>query len=91
MNKKPGWQELPKGAVSTKSSRDYPTGDWGIEKPKFDRVKCTKCTLCHFFCPEGAIQVNDEGYPEVDEKHCKGCGVCAEECPANCIEMVRSK
>lgn len=91
MNKKPGWQELPKGAVSTKSSRDYATGDWGIEKPKFDREKCTKCTLCHFFCPEGAIQVNDEGYPEVDEKHCKGCGVCAEECPANCIEMVRSK
>lgn len=91
MSEKPGWRELPKGAVSTKSSMKYETGDWGIQKPKFDHSKCNKCTLCHFFCPEGAITVNENGYPVVDERHCKGCGVCAEECPAKCIEMVISK
>ena len=48
--RKPGWRELPRGAVSTKSSKDYKTGDWGITKPEFDRDKCTKCTLCHFYC-----------------------------------------
>jgi len=91
MSKKPGWRELPRGAVSTKSSRDYKTGDWGIEKPKFNHGKCSKCTLCHFFCPEGAVKFNEEGYPVVDESHCKGCGICAKECPVKCIEMVRSK
>ena len=86
---KPGWKELPRGAVSTKSSRDYETGDWGVDKPEFDRAKCTKCMLCHFFCPEGAIFVREDGFTEVDLKYCKGCGVCANECPVMCIEMVR--
>ena len=88
---KHGWRELPTGAVSTKSSKDYETGDWGIEKPDFDRDRCTKCMLCHFYCPEGAIHVREDGYTDVDLKHCKGCGICAEECPVKCITMVRKK
>ena len=88
---KPGWKELPRGAVSTKSSTEYETGDWGIEAPEFDREKCTKCMLCHFFCPEGSIKVRDDGYTEVDLRYCKGCGVCAVECPVKCITMVVKK
>jgi pyruvate ferredoxin oxidoreductase delta subunit len=86
---KPGWRDLPKGAVSPKSSLEYQTGDWGVEKPVIDKEKCTQCTLCHFYCPEGAISIEEDGYPEVDYNYCKGCGVCAEECPVKCIEMVR--
>jgi pyruvate ferredoxin oxidoreductase delta subunit len=88
---KHNWRELPKGAVSTKSSMEYETGDWGIEKPEIDRERCTKCMFCHFFCPEGAISVRDDGYTEVDLRFCKGCGICAEECLVNCIAMVRKK
>ena len=88
---KPGWRELPRGAVSTKSSTEYETGDWGIEAPEFDREKCTKCMLCHFFCPEGSIKVREDGYTEVDLRFCKGCGVCAVECPVKCITMVVKK
>jgi 2-oxoacid:acceptor oxidoreductase delta subunit (pyruvate/2-ketoisovalerate family) len=88
---KPGWRELPRGAVSTKSSTEYETGDWGIEAPEFDREKCTKCTFCHFFCPEGSIKVREDGFTEVDLRYCKGCGVCAEECPVKCITMVVKK
>ncbi len=84
---KPGWKDLPKGAVATKSSTEYETGDWGIEKPAFEKSKCTKCTLCHFFCPEAAITIGDDEYPEVDERYCKGCGICADECPVNCLTM----
>ena len=86
---KPGSKELPKGAVMTKSSMEYPTGDWGVEKPLIDLERCTQCTLCHYFCPEGTITMNDDGDPEVDNNYCKGCGICAEECPVKCIEMVR--
>jgi len=85
---KPGWRELPFGAVPYKSSLEYHTGDWGVERPEFDLEKCTRCTLCHFYCPEGAISF-DAGHPEVDLRYCKGCGICANECPAGAIRMVR--
>ena len=85
----PGWRELPHGAVPYKSSREYKTGDWGVLKPEIDFGRCTKCTLCHFYCPEGAIRMRGDGYPEVDYDFCKGCGICAAECPVKCIEMVR--
>jgi 2-oxoacid:acceptor oxidoreductase delta subunit (pyruvate/2-ketoisovalerate family) len=91
IEQKPNWRELPKGAVSTKSSMEYETGDWGVEKPEIDRERCTKCMFCHFFCPEGAIHVRDDGYTEVDLRYCKGCGICADECPVKCIAMVRKK
>jgi pyruvate ferredoxin oxidoreductase delta subunit len=87
----PTWRELPRGAVSTKSSTEYETGDWGVDQPEIDRRKCTKCMLCHFYCPEGAVRVREDGYTEVDLRYCKGCGICAEECPVKCITMVRKK
>ena len=89
--KEPGARELPKGAVPYRSTREYETGDWGVARAKIDTKKCTKCTLCHFFCPEGAIQFKPDGTPNVDYKFCKGCGICAEECPAKCIEMELKK
>ncbi len=89
--KKPGWRELPRGAVSYKSAREYETGDWGVVYPQVDHEKCTRCTLCHFFCPEGAIRVKEDGYTEVKLGHCKGCGICAEECPVKCITMVNKR
>ena len=84
-----GWRELSKGAIPHKSSTEYETGDWGVENPDIDYSKCTKCMLCHFFCPEMAVTVRDDGYTEVDTRYCKGCGICAEECPAKCITIVR--
>jgi 2-oxoacid:acceptor oxidoreductase delta subunit (pyruvate/2-ketoisovalerate family) len=89
MNRKRGWKKLPKGAVSYKSSLDYKTGDWGVFTPVIDKNRCTKCTLCHFFCPDGAILMRNDGYTEVDNNYCKGCGICAKECPVQCIEMVK--
>lgn len=83
------WKELPKGAVAYKSSKEYKTGDWGVEAPKIDQKKCIKCNLCHFFCPEGCIAVSEEGEPRPDLEYCKGCGICATECPVDAIEMVR--
>lgn len=89
MSRQRNWRELPKGAVSYKSSREYKTGDWGVEAPSIDYAKCVKCNLCHMLCPEGCIAVNDEGFPEPDLEYCKGCGICAKECPVKAIEMVR--
>ena len=84
---KKGAMELPKGAISPESSKEYKTGDWGVTAPKIEKGKCLQCNLCHFFCPEGAIKIGEDGYPEDDEDYCKGCGICAKECPAKCITM----
>ena len=88
---KPGWKELPKGAVPYKCTAEYETGDWVVEYPDIDRSKCSRCTLCHFYCPEGAIKVLENGFVEVDLSHCKGCGICAQECPVKCIKMMMKK
>ncbi len=42
------------------------------------------CVSC---CPFGAIFINDNGLPEVDEKNCTGCGNCEIACPRNVIEI----
>ena len=89
--KERGWKTLPRGVVPYKSSHDYHTGDWGVTKPVINHAKCTKCTLCHFFCPEGAIRVREDGYTEINFDYCKGCGVCANECPVKCIKMEMKK
>jgi len=43
-DQKPGWRELPKGAVPYKSSTEYETGDWGVEKPEIDRASVCSVT-----------------------------------------------
>ena len=48
---------------------------------------CTHCDTCLFYCPEGVIRPQGEGY-RVDEAYCKGCGMCVAECPRHAMEMV---
>ena len=88
---KPGWKKLPKGAIPYKCTTEYETGDWGVEYPEIDHARCSKCALCHIFCPEGAIKVREDYFTEVDLRYCKGCGICAQECPVKCIKMVMKK
>jgi pyruvate ferredoxin oxidoreductase gamma subunit len=62
------------------------TGAWRIERPLVDRDACTRCGLCFVMCPDGAIQLDDEGYPVIDYDHCKGCMICQRLCPLHAIE-----
>jgi pyruvate ferredoxin oxidoreductase gamma subunit len=85
------WKEITVGALidNPGDARSYNTGDWRSQKPEWDQSKCIKCGVCYMFCPEGAIKMNAEGYPEVDLFYCKGCGICAKECWTKCFKMVR--
>lgn len=72
----PGWSE------------DNKTGAWRSLRPiKFDD-KCTNCSLCWLYCPEGCI-TRDEF--KINYTYCKGCGICAAECPPKAIVMEREK
>ena len=87
------WKDLEIGLTMTEpgNSSQFKTGDWKSRRPVFDKSKCNKCTLCYYFCPEGCIAKNDEGYFEADLYYCKGCGICAEECPKDAITMVEEE
>jgi 2-oxoacid:acceptor oxidoreductase gamma subunit (pyruvate/2-ketoisovalerate family)/2-oxoacid:acceptor oxidoreductase delta subunit (pyruvate/2-ketoisovalerate family) len=63
---------------------------WRVYTPEIDVEKCIGCKNCWIFCPETAIQWDEEkNKPWIRYEACKGCGVCANECPVNAIEMVR--
>ncbi|MGD2142710.1 MAG: 4Fe-4S binding protein [Candidatus Bathyarchaeota archaeon] len=65
--------------------------NWRVHRPVIDYENCTGCMLCDMYCPEAAIQPNEEGKPEIDWRFCKGCGVCANECPTGSIEMIKEE
>jgi pyruvate ferredoxin oxidoreductase gamma subunit len=57
------------------------TGSWRVERPEIDYERCTRCGICFVRCPDGAIALNEEGYPVIDYDHCKGCMICWDQCP----------
>ena len=87
------WKEIEIGCIITKpgSSTEVRTGDWKSKRPIVTIDKCNKCTLCYYYCPEGCVATNDEGYFLPDLFYCKGCGICAEECPKDAITMVEEE
>jgi pyruvate ferredoxin oxidoreductase gamma subunit len=44
--------------------------------------------VCSEFCPDSAIKVNAENYPEIDYEHCKGCLICVAQCPSHAITPI---
>ena len=61
------------------------TGAWRAERPEIDYEACTRCGLCFLRCPDGAIALDEQGYPVIDYDHCKGCLICLEQCPRHAI------
>jgi NADPH-dependent glutamate synthase beta subunit-like oxidoreductase/Pyruvate/2-oxoacid:ferredoxin oxidoreductase delta subunit len=47
---------------------------------------CTLCDNCFYYCPDIAINREQDGY-SVNEDYCKGCGLCVAECPTGSITM----
>ncbi|MFB0560574.1 MAG: 4Fe-4S binding protein [Candidatus Lokiarchaeia archaeon] len=83
------WDEIPSGGYLTEpgNAREYRTGDWRAgKKPVLYKDKCNNCLLCWIFCPEGAIEREEDGV-EINYFYCKGCGICNGECPVKAIEM----
>jgi pyruvate ferredoxin oxidoreductase gamma subunit len=93
----PEWVDLRSDDVAVaapaihggKTSELQETGLWRTTKPVVDREQCHRCSwLCGSYCPDGAIHLDEEGYPLIDYQHCKGCMVCAVQCPHHAIRIV---
>ncbi|MGR8920016.1 MAG: 2-oxoacid:acceptor oxidoreductase family protein [Gammaproteobacteria bacterium] len=96
----PDWIELPLDAASIAApaihagatSVEVRTGLWRTLRPVIDYERCNRCSwVCSTFCPDNAIVVGADGYPEVDLDHCKGCMICVAQCPPHAIEAVPEK
>lgn len=94
--KKPDWINLAFETAKTSApvihagltSVEVKTGLWRSMRPVIDKDQCNHCWwLCSTFCPDGAINVNNN-VPEIDYDHCKGCMICLAQCPPHAIEAV---
>jgi pyruvate ferredoxin oxidoreductase gamma subunit len=93
----PDWIELALEPVAV-AAPDIPaaatslaarTGLWRTQRPVIDRALCHRCVwVCTTFCPDGAIDVGPDGFPQIDYEHCKGCLVCAAVCAPHAIHVV---
>jgi len=65
------------------------TGLWRTLRPVIEYDRCRKCNwVCSNYCPDSAISVTADGYPEIDLEHCKGCMICVAQCPPHAIETI---
>jgi quinone-modifying oxidoreductase subunit QmoB len=48
---------------------------------------CTKCGRCSEECPFGAIEVDQQEYPQLNASRCRRCGICMGACPAKVISF----
>ena len=81
-------EKHPAGGVikDVGSSTVNKTGSWRTFRPIVDTPKCTGCSTCERFCPDGSIVIDKtKRKAEVDYDYCKGCMICAEVCPVKCI------
>ncbi len=74
---------VPKGGrnpgYKTASSRTY--------KPEINYDQCVRCRTCWIFCPDGAIDMNEEGYPSLNYEYCTGCNICKNNCPVDAYDI----
>jgi len=93
----PDWIDLPFESARISApvihagltSTEVKTGLWRTLRPVIHYDRCHRCwPLCSTYCPESAVRVTTEGYPEIDYDHCKGCMICVVQCPTHAIEAV---
>ena len=79
IEKRPVSAWLPAGLSETKKFSGR------TQRPVIDAEKCSLCSLCWMYCPEGII-IRGEPY-QIQYEYCHGCGICAVECPRKAIVM----
>jgi pyruvate ferredoxin oxidoreductase gamma subunit len=94
---KPEWVEFPfeEARISAPAihgaatSVEVETGLWRTMRPIIDYSQCNRCWwVCSTFCPDSAIRVDTDGFPQIDYEHCKGCMICVTQCPSHAIQAV---
>lgn len=83
--------ELVESCIARPARPERTGASWRIFKPVLDLDKCTKCYMCWKFCPDMAVDFDEEGWPWINYELCKGCGICVNECRPGALELVREE
>jgi len=68
------------------------TGLWRTLRPVIEYDRCRQCNwICSNYCPDNAITVREDGFPEIDLEHCKGCMICVAQCPPHAIVTITER
>ena len=89
LNNQTSWQDLTIGGniYDAGNAKEFKTGDWRSQKPRWIEEKCKQCDLYFPDCPDDAIPVGkDQKRKDFDYDACKGCLVCVKVCPFKAIE-----
>ena len=83
MSKLKSWKELPIGGLilDAGNAAEYETGSWRTFRPTWHEDLCIQCLMCWSYCPDVAIELEEDKVVGIDYAHCKGCGICSFECP----------
>ncbi len=94
---RPAWIDLPFDEAriaapaihAAATSVEVRTGLWRTMRPVIDHSLCKQCWwVCTSLCPDSAIALDDQGYPQIDYDHCKGCMICVAQCPPHAIGAI---
>ncbi len=74
----------PTEAITPSDPNDVSKGRIGVAVVQEDRCLAfsSGCQECEKACPYGAITLDGNGHPRVDDSVCNGCGECEYICPA---------
>ena len=71
------------------TSVEVKTGLWRTMRPVINHDICNRCWwVCSSFCPDSAINIDENNYPQIDYDHCKGCLICVAQCPPHAITAI---
>lgn len=62
-------------------------GHWQLNNAYINTLRCDKCKRCIEECPNEAITLGSDGFPEINENKCEKCGVCLGGCPLGVISL----
>ncbi len=62
----------------------------GAWEASIHQDSCSNCQICMDYCRFEAIDINEEGFPQVNSFKCEGCRLCERVCPENAIDSKQS-
>lgn len=73
-----------------RKAKEEKTKNESDKKAVVNRYKCSYCGACVGVCPkdDGALDLVEGVYLEIDEKKCTGCGICVNICPVGALELI---
>lgn len=77
-------KSCPSGAIKKISPEEKQ--NTRIAMAMIEPNKCSKCGVCSFICPKGAIIKGEESY-FINGTKCIGCGLCKIKCNFDAIEI----